>query len=572
MKKLLPFLKPYRVYAVIAPLFKFLEAVFELLVPVIMAEVIDVGVKNNDKEYILLRGLLLAALGLIGLVCSLTAQFFSAKAAMGFGKDLRNALFDHVLTLPRQETDKTGSAALISRITSDVDQVQSGVNLFLRLFLRTPFIVLGAIVMAMLIDLKMSLIFLIVSFLIGLVIFLVVKGSMPINAAIRSTFDKLTRKTRENLTGVRVIRAFSREEEEKEELFGVNEGMLTLQLRRSRLDSLLNPLTYVILNLAVVAVLMTGSVRVNIGELTQGEVIAMVNYLTKILIAIVAMANFIIVMAKAVTSASRIETVFEAKDTMPRAGTEKEKKDESVVLSAENLSFRYHEAGGNALDKIGFSLGKGESLGIIGGTGAGKTTLLCLIDRFFDPESGRILLYGNDLKEIPDDVLKKEIVLVSQKASLFSGTIRDNLSLGNPDADEETLIDCLKKAEAWEFVEPLGLDGMLTEGGANLSGGQKQRLSIARALAANPGILLLDDSFSALDFATEAKVRASLLSLKDRLVPIIVAQRLSSVADCDKILFLDDGRQIAFGTHAELFASCPQYRLLCEMQSKKEVG
>lgn len=572
------FLKNYKIPSVIAPLFKFLEACFELFVPLIMADIIDVGVKNADKNYIYIRALLLLLLGAAGLVFALIAQYFSAKAAMGFGREVRSSLFAHILSLPQDEADKYGSSKLITLLTNDVNLAQTGINMFLRLFLRSPFIVAGAVFMASTIDFNVTLMFLLVSVSIGAVMYFVMNKSMPINKKIQESLDNLGRKTRENLGGIRVIRAFSQEENENKQLENADKELASNQLRRSKIDSLLNPFTYVILNLAVIAVLSYGSFEIDGGSLTQGEVIAFINYLGQILIAIVALANFVVIITRAETSAKRINSVFDikgrteqskGKSTADKEDTDTPGRDSREILRVENLSFSYAKNGEYALNNINFTLNKGEKLGIIGGTGAGKSTLLALIARMYEPQKGRIYLKERDIKDFSEDRLYENIMLVRQKENLFSGSVFYNMTLGNKEKNDEFLWKCLEDAQAKEFIQQKnkGLDHFLAEGGVNLSGGQKQRLFIARALAARPQILMLDDSFSALDYATEAKLKKALSSYENTM--IIVTQRLSSISNCDKILVLDDGYQAGLGTHDFLMQSCPQYMRLYELQTKR---
>ncbi len=568
MKRLLVFLRPYRAMAFLAPLFKFLEATFELFVPLVMADLIDNGVALGDRSAVLRSAVLLVVFALVGLVCALTAQYFSARVGCGVGRDLRAALFSHVVSLSEKDYSALGPSTLITRLTSDVDRVQAGVNLFLRLFLRSPFIVLGALISAFRIDLRMTLIFLPLTVLLGLVIFAVIRFGVPMNRKIQEALDRLTRKTRENLTSVRMQRAFSMERAEKDELSSRNRTLAAAQNKKAGLDSLLNPLTYVLLNLATLAVLSSGSNLVFEGELTRGEVVALVNYLSQILIAVVALADLVVILSKAAASLSRVGAVFDV-PAASSGGVDAPRGTEAPTLVFENVFYRYSEGGGDALKGIAFTLKKGENLGIVGGTGAGKSTLLSLISRVDLPASGRILFRGVDVSSIRPASLRSEVLQVLQKPVLFTGSVRDNLSPGAGGRDDAFLLKCCEKAGAYDFVSKIGLDGKLTEGGANLSGGQKQRLCIARALAASPSVLLLDDSFSALDFATEASVRSSLASLEGTTL-IVVSQRLTSVAFCDKILFLEDGRQTAFGSHEELLSSCPPYASLWRFQTEKE--
>lgn len=571
MIKLLRYLKGYIKESVIAPLFKFLEACFELIVPVIMAKIIDVGIKNGDTGYILGMGGVLVGLGVLGLAAALTAQYFAAKASVGFGTALRTALFKHINSLSHAEIDKIGTPSLLNRMTGDVNQAQTGVNMFLRLFLRSPFIVVGAIVMCLMINVKLTLIFGVAAPLIGLVIYLVMHSTIPKYRQIQNRLDRVSLQTRENLSGVRVIRAFSRQDGELSQFNASAGELMSAQVKTGRISALLNPLTYVIVNLAIIAIIWFGGQTVYEGDLTQGEVIALVNYMTQILTALIYLANLIIILTKASASAVRVNEVFAVHSSISDGELAEAKAEKNVpAVELRDVTFAY--GGANpSLEKISFSVFPGETVGIVGGTGSGKSTLVNLIPRFYDVTSGAVLVNGNDVREYKLDALRGKIGYVPQRAALLSGTIRDNMKMGNAGASDEEIWRALEVAQAKEFVEqkPDGLDALISQGGKNLSGGQRQRLTIARAVVKNPEILILDDSASALDFATDAALRKALSKLS--VTVFIVSQRAAGVKHADKIVVLEDGEAVAIGTHAELFESCPQYREICLSQmSEKE--
>lgn len=578
MWKLRRYLKGYGKESFVGPLFKLLEASFELIVPIIMAKIIDVGIKNKDLNYILRLGGVLVFLGLLGLVCSLTAQYYAARAAMGFGTALRNALYAHINSLSYTELDTIGTSTLITRITSDINQTQTGVNMFLRLFSRSPFIVIGALIMAFTIDVKIALIFLIAVPVLALIIFGIIYITMPIYKKVQNILDQVSISTRNNLVGSRVIRAFCRQQNEVNEFEETSSKLLNTQLFVGKISGLLNPFTYIVVNVAIIAVIWQGGHRVNDGYISQGEVIALVNYMTQILLALLALANLIITATRASASASRINDVFAIHGSMEEGGKAKESipvyKENRQVPKVEfdKVTFTYEGAGAPSLTDITFTAMAGETIGIIGGTGDGKSTLVNLISRFYDTSEGKVLIDGREVKDYTYAELRKKVAVVPQKAVLFSGTIEENLRWGNMKATNEELLNALKTAQASEFVldKPEGLQSRLTQGGSNLSGGQKQRLTIARALVANPEILILDDSSSALDYATDANLRHAIKALSGQMTVFIVSQRTSSIKDADKILVLEDGNLVGIGTHEELLKTCEEYQEICYSQVSKE--
>ncbi len=583
MKKLLIYMKGYWREAVIAPLFKMLEASFELLVPLVMAKIIDVGIRTQDTQYIWHMCALMIFLGVFGLVCSLTAQYFAAKSSMGFGTALRKALFAHINEFSYSELDVIGTPTLVTRMTSDINQTQAGVNLVLRLFLRSPFIVVGAVFMAMTISVRLTVIFLIAVPLIALAIFLIVKITIPLYRKVQNTLDQVVRHTRENYVGARVVRAFSRQDSEIEEFEKSSGELKGIQLLAGRISALMNPITYVLVNLAIIAILQAGSYAVYGGEITQGELTALINYMSQILLALVALANLIITVTRATASALRINEVFAHKPTMKEGtrgnadGTQKgeiiREEGQSVPKVAfKNVTFSYPGAQEPALSHISFTAMAGETIGIIGGTGSGKSTLVNLIPRFYDAASGEVVVDGQNVKEYTFSGLRKKIGMVPQKAVLFLGTIRQNMCWRVPEASEEEIWEALTIAQAREVVEgkPQGLETMVSAGGKNFSGGQRQRLTIARALTGRPEILVLDDSASALDFATDAALRRALKQGTRDMTVFLVSQRAATVREADKILVMDDGELVGQGTHGELLNSCPVYREICLSQFSKE--
>lgn len=567
MKKLLVYLKGYEKETVLAPLFKMLEALFELFVPLVMAAVIDTGIARGDRGYIVRMCLLLIALGIIGLVCSITAQFFAARAATGFSTRLRHALFSHIQGLSYTEMDTVGTSTLITRMTSDINQVQSGVNLVLRLFLRSPFIVFGAMIMAFTVDTKAAWIFVVTIPLLSIVVFGIMLWTMPLYKRVQAALDSVLRLTRENLSGVRVIRAFNKEKEEQEHFQEQNEKLTGLQKFVGRISGLMNPITYVIVNGAIVVLLYTGALRVDGGVLTQGAVVALVNYMSQILVELVKLANLIITVTKAIACGNRIQGVFEVENSLrPGAYTGQENQIHSVEFDRVGLT--YAGASNESLTDISFRAVTGETVGVIGGTGSGKTSLVNLIPRFYDATRGAVLYDGKDVKEYDPQALRKKIGIVPQKAVLFAGTIADNLRWGKPDATEEEMWEALTIAQAKEFVEKKDgkLSAVVAQGGKNLSGGQRQRLTIARALIRRPEVLILDDSASALDFATDAALRRAIAGMKERPITFIVSQRTSSILHADRIVVLDDGEIAGIGTHEQLLSCCPVYQEIYDSQ------
>lgn len=571
MYKLMRYLRHYKKETVIGPLFKLLESSFELIVPLVMARIIDVGIKNNDLTYILKLGVLLVILGVLGLSCSLTAQYFAAKAATGFGTELRHDLFAHIQSFSYSEIDKAGSATLVTRITSDINQAQAGVNLVIRLFLRSPFIVVGALVMAFTINVKLALIFCVTVPVLSLVIYGIMAATIPLYRKVQKSLDEVLLATRENLTGIRVIRAFCMQQKEKEEFEEKSSAFLALQILVGKISALMNPVTYIIVNAATIAIVWGGGLQENEGAITQGEVIALVNYMTQILLALVALANLIVTFTKAMASGIRINEVFDLKPSMV-SGEKKEMKKEEVILEMSGVDFAYQGHKEAALSDLNVVVKKGETIGIIGGTGSGKTTFVNLIPRFYDASKGRVKVNGVDVKDYDLGTLRGKIGIVPQKAVLFRGTIRENLLMGNAYATEEDMIQALKNAQAYEIVmnKSAGMDTMVSEGGKNLSGGQKQRLTIARALVRKPEILILDDSASALDYATDAKLRQAIAQNTENMTVFIVSQRVASIMQADKIIVLDDGKIAGMGTHAELIQGCEIYREICHSQLSKE--
>ena len=580
MRKLLRFLADYKRECVLAPLFKMLEASFELLVPLVMAAIIDTGIKNGDKPYIIKMSLVVIALGVIGLVCSITAQYFSAKAAVGFATKVRHALFKHIESLDYSTLDKLGTSTLITRMTSDINQAQSGVNMVLRLFLRSPFIVLGAMIMAFTVDAGAAVTFVVTIPLLSVVVFGVMGVSIPLYKRVQTALDTVLKRTRENLTGIRVIRAFALEEQEIESFNKENKDYTDLSMHVGRISALTNPVTYVIINLATVYLIYVGALKVNTGTLTQGEVVALVNYMSQILVELIKFANFIVTVNKALASSNRIQTVFEVQPAFARGDIGGDLTlDGSQILDADasayaiefsSVGLAYQEGGDEALSNIDFKVKKGETLGIIGGTGSGKTSIVNLIPRFYDATSGKVTVFGANVTDYKLESLRESIGVVPQKSVLFTGSIADNLRWGNKDASEAELNEALSKAQAKEFVDEKegGLSYMVEQGGRNLSGGQRQRLCIARALVKKPKILILDDSSSALDFATDLKLRTALKELDKDMTTIIVSQRTSSIKHSDKIIVMDDGEISAIGTHEELLETSDIYKEIHESQFK----
>lgn len=584
MKKLLVYLKDYKKESVLGPLFKLLEATFELIVPLVMAAIIDTGVATGDKSYIMKMCMVLVLLAVIGLTCSITAQYFAAKAAVGFATKLRHALFAHIESLSFTEMDTVGTATLITRMTSDVNQVQNGVNLVLRLFLRSPFIVFGAMVMAFTIDVKAALVFVVTIPLLSIIVFGIMLISIPLYKKVQSALDKVLGITRENLTGSRVIRAFNKEDDEKVH-FNENNDLLTrAQIYVGKISALMNPLTYVIINGAIVVLVWTGAVRVDNGYITQGEVVALINYMSQILVELVKLANLIININKSIACGNRIQSIFEMQPSITDGSGQKVDKvqtdtadrseEAEYAVEFSHVGLTYAGAGDESLTDIDFKVKKGETIGIIGGTGSGKSSVVNLIPRFYDGTSGFIKVDGKDVKDYPLEELRGKIGTVLQKAVLFHGTIRENLKWGNPDATEEDLNRAITVAQAKEFVDNKEgrLDFEIEQGGKNLSGGQRQRLTIARAVVKKPEILILDDSASALDFATDAALRKAIREMEGETTVFIVSQRAASIQHADRIVVLDDGKIVGLGTSEELLESCEVYQEIYNSQFKKQEG
>ncbi|MBS5514918.1 MAG: ABC transporter ATP-binding protein [Roseburia intestinalis] len=584
MKKLLVYLKDYKKESVLGPLFKLLEATFELIVPLVMAAIIDTGVATGDKSYIMKMCMVLVLLAVIGLTCSITAQYFAAKAAVGFATKLRHALFAHIESLSFTEMDTVGTATLITRMTSDVNQVQNGVNLVLRLFLRSPFIVFGAMVMAFTIDVKAALVFVVTIPLLSIIVFGIMLISIPLYKKVQSALDKVLGITRENLTGSRVIRAFNKEDDEKVH-FNENNDLLTrAQIYVGKISALMNPLTYAIINGAIVVLVWTGAVRVDNGYITQGEVVALINYMSQILVELVKLANLIININKSIACGNRIQSIFEMQPSITDGSGQKVDKvqtdtadrseEAEYAVEFSHVGLTYAGAGDESLTDIDFKVKKGETIGIIGGTGSGKSSVVNLIPRFYDVTSGFIKVDGKDIKDYPLEELRGKIGTVLQKAVLFHGTIRENLKWGNPDATEEDLNRAITVAQAKEFVDNKEgrLDFEIEQGGKNLSGGQRQRLTIARAVVKKPEILILDDSASALDFATDAALRKAIREMEGETTVFIVSQRAASIQHADRIVVLDDGKIVGLGTSEELLESCEVYQEIYNSQFKKQEG
>ncbi|MFQ9933549.1 MAG: ABC transporter ATP-binding protein [Lachnospiraceae bacterium] len=575
MKTILTYLKGYEKETILAPLFKMLEAGFELFVPLVVAAIIDVGIDGNDKGYIVKMCMVLVLLGIVGLISSVTAQYFAAKAAVGFSKKLRHALFDKMQSLSFSEIDSLGTASMITRMTSDVNQVQSGVNLVLRLFLRSPFIVFGAMIMAFTVDVKAALIFTVVIPVLSVIVFGIMLITIPMYKKVQKALDRVLGITRENLTGIRVIRAFCKEKEEIERFDNANDRLTVMQKIVGRISGLMNPMTYIVINAGIVALIYTGAVRVEAGIITQGAVVALYNYMSQILVELIKLANLIITVTKSFASGKRLEAVLRMESSLKLNNVNvyddgSENKKNIPVVRFDHVSLTYQGAGEEALSDIDFTVNKGETVGIIGGTGSGKSSLVHLIPHFYDATKGRVEVNGIDVRDYPIDVLREKIGIVMQKPVLFKATIRENLLWGNKDATDEDIYEALKTAQALDVIESKedGLDEMVAQGGKNFSGGQRQRLTIARALVRKPEILILDDSASALDYATDAALRKSLLNIKERPAVFIVSQRTSSIQHADKIIVLDDGKVAGMGTHKELLRSCDVYREIYDSQFK----
>ena len=594
MKKLLVYLKDYKKETVLAPLFKLLEASFELFVPLVMAAIIDNGIANGDRGYIGQMCLVLIALGIIGLTCSITAQYFAARAAVGFAAQMKQALFAHIQSLSFTEMDTVGTSTLITRMTSDANQVQNGVNMVLRLFLRSPFIVFGAMIMAFTIDVKAALVFVAAIPLLSIVVFGIMVVTTPMYRKVQGGLDAVLGITRENLTGVRVLRAFNKEESERKRFEATNGALAQMQKAVGRLSALMNPVTYIIINGAVIALVWTGAWQVENGVITQGEVVALVNYMSQILVELIKLANLIVTITKAIACGNRIESIFEMSSSLTDPAAENWKKtaengrkaaengqktpagasrtQDVPAVAFEHVCLTYKNAGAESLTDIDFQARPGQTIGVIGGTGSGKSSLVNLIPRFYDVTKGRVLVDGRDVREYPLSELRGKIGMVLQKAVLFQGTIRENLLWGKEDASDEELYRALEIAQARDFVEEKngGLDAPVAQGGKNLSGGQRQRLTIARALVRRPSILILDDSASALDYATDARLRKAIREMEEGPTVFIVSQRAASIRHADQIIVLDDGEVAGIGTHEQLLAGCPAYQEIYYSQFEKE--
>lgn len=595
MKGLWKYLKDYKLESVMGPLFKMLEASFELFVPLVVAQIVDVGIANRDGNYVLKMGGLLFLLGIIGLACSLTAQYFAAKASVGFSSALRNDLFAHIAGLSYSEQDEIGTSTLVTRMTSDVNQVQSGLNLALRLLLRSPFIVFGAMIMAFTVNVKAAMVFAAAIPALSVVVFGIMAVSMPLYKKVQRQLDRVTQATRENLTGARVIRAFNRQEDEARAFADSNDLLVRFQVFVGKISALMNPVTYVIINLAIVAVVWISGKQVDMGIITQGETVALVNYMSQILVELIKMANLIVSISKALACANRISAVLEVKssiqvkENLAKDGREvceealetgafgegnsaRDLRGSAEKVRFQNVNFAYKNAKEDSLSDINLSVKKGQTIGIIGGTGSGKTSLVNLIPRFYDVREGSVLVDGTDVREYPLESLRKKIGVVPQKAVLFKGTLRDNMRWGKENASDEEIYRALEISQAREFVDSKGkgLDLFIEQNGRNLSGGQRQRLTIARALVRQPEILIMDDSASALDFATDARLRKAIREETGEMTVFLVSQRVATIKNSDQILVLDDGAAAGIGTHKELLSRCEIYREICLSQLSKE--
>lgn len=575
--KLRRFLKPYKLQVILGPLFKLVEAVFELIIPLIMARVIDTGVKNNNIQYVFKMGAFMILLGIVGLCSTIVCQSFAAKASQGFGTNLRNSLFEHINTFSHKELDKFESGALITRMTNDVNQLQLAVAMFIRLAIRAPFLIIGSIIMAVSISMKMSVIFFITSVVISLSLYFIITGSVPFLKKIQSKLDRLALITREDLDGTRVIRAFSKQKWSIKRFKEINNEISFNACEVAKISSLLNPITYVIINLGIVAIIWYGGVRANTGDITQGEIIAFVNYMTQILLALIVVSNLVIIFTKAFASAGRINEIFDTKTSIKeKCGLQEAtvKNDKPFKIEFKDVSFSYDKNSEPSIKNVNVSIKSGEKIGIIGGTGSGKSTFINLIPRFYDVSSGAVYVDGVNVKNYNTFNLRKKIAIVHQRSVLFSGTVRENLKLGKKDATDNELYEALRVAQALDFVneKPKGLDEIIEQDGKNFSGGQRQRLTIARALVKKPEILILDDSSSALDYNTEANFRKSLIENTKGITVITVSQRATSIKHCDKIIVFDEGKILDIGKHEELIKSCSVYREICKSQTDTEAS
>lgn len=573
MRKLVKYLKKYKKNVILGPIFKLTEAVFELIVPLVMAQIIDVGIANKDSGYIWKMGGVLVLLGVCGLGFALICQYMASVASQGFGTELRRELYHHINTLSHKEVDEFGTPSLITRLTSDINQLQVAVAMLIRLVVRAPFLVIGSTIMAFMIDAKLALIFVLVIPLVAIVMWLVTTRTIPFFKSIQKKLDKTSLITRENLVGARAVRAFSKQEYEQERFKDNAEDIEKAAVRAGKISALLSPVNAIILNLAIVAIIWFGGLSVNVGDLTQGQVIALVNYMNQILLALVVVANLVVIFTKSAACAARVNEVLDTKPSIEGKETTKGNVDPSApAVRFDNVSFSYHDNSEYALEDISFTAGKGQTIGIIGGTGSGKSTLVNLIPRFYDTSKGAVSVCGTDVRNYNLGDLRKKIAVVPQKAVLFSGTIRENMKWGGDNITDEQIWRALKVSQAYEFVERLdkGLDHEILQGGKNLSGGQKQRLTIARAIAADPEILILDDSASALDFATDAKLRTAIKENCTNMTVFLISQRANTVKNADRIIVLDDGKMVGTGTHKELLQTCTDYCQICLTQFSAE--
>lgn len=571
MKKLLKYFEGYKKYLFLGPFFKLLEAVFELIVPLVTAKIIDVGIYSGDRDYIIKMSLVIIFLGLAGLAFALTCQYFAAKCAYGFGTKLRTALYRHINSLSRTETDRLGASTLTTRLINDTNAVQTGINMGIRLATRLPFLIIGAIIMALSLDVKLSLVFLVTAPLIAFIIYKIMSRSIPMYGANQKRLDRISMLTGENLEGVRVIRAFSRQKEETEKFCDASDEFSRHAVMVGKISSVLNPVTFMIMNLSAALIIWAGGYRVNSGSLTQGDITAFVSYMTQISLALIVLANLIVFFNKAAAGARRIADVFEVQSSM-KDGNDDIVPSEEPVIEFDDVSFSYADSSANSVDNISFSLKRGEVLGIIGGTGSGKSTIANLLPRFYDATEGIVKIYGKDIRSYKLSQVRRFVVSVPQKASVISGTVAENIRMGKPDASDEEITEALKTAQAYEFIEklPEGINAPVLQGGKNFSGGQKQRLTIARAVVSKPAVLILDDSTSALDMQTDYRLRKAVSeNLRDTAV-IMISQRATSLKNADRILVLEDGQCVGSGTHDELAQSCPVYREIIEIQKAGE--
>lgn len=568
MKNLWKYFSSYKKECVLGPLFKLLEASFELFIPILVKQIIDVGIPNGDTAFIIQRVLIMAALTFIGMVCSLTAQFFSAKAATGFSARVKSAVFSHIQTLSHTELDKTGISTLITRLTSDINTLQGGVNMSLRLFLRSPFIVLGAVFMAFTIDVKSALIFVVTVLALSIVVYGIMLITVPMHKKVQGDLDKVTGAARANISGVRVIRAFGLEDKEQEHFSRSNDTLVRMQILAGKISALLNPVTFVLINLGLCVLIHQGAIAVDTGRLSRGDVVALVNYMSQILVELIKLANLIVQLSRALACGSRISSVMDITSSMKDGDKEYKNTAGSAAIEFKGVSFRYADASEDSVKDISFTLPAGATLGVIGGTGSGKSSVINLIPRFYDTTQGSVLIDGTDIKEYSLNSLRSRIAVVPQKSVLFSGSIRENMLWGRKDAIDADIEEALKQAQGYDFVmeKEGGLDYMVNKGGNNFSGGQKQRLAIARALVRKPAILILDDSTSALDYATDAALRKAIKEMKDAPTTVIVSQRSASIMHADMILVLDDGHAVGLGRHEELLKDCEVYREIYNSQ------